>query len=94
MRVVTYLKSRKLRGYKMVFPNKYLKFKNSLLNLGSIIIKNMKKNFWYTVDEIWRDLKVEESVRQYTFNDLILTFDFLFSINSISINSEGKVCLN
>ena len=44
--------------------------------------------------KIWRDLKVEESVRQYTFNDLILTFDFLFSINSISINSEGKVCLN
>ena len=78
----------------MVFPNKYLKFKDSLINLGSIIIKKKKKNSWYTVDEIWRYIKVEENVRQYTFNDLILTFDFLFSINSISINSEGKVCLN
>lgn len=78
----------------MIFPNKYLKFTNSLINLGALIIKNMKKNIWHSADEIWREIKLEANFKQYTFNDFILALDFLFAVNGISINSEGKICLN
>ena len=76
----------------MIFPNKYLKFDKSLLNLGSIIIKSMKKGLWYSVDEIWRNIKSDAT--KYNFNDLILTLDFLFGTNCIDIDDEGKICLN
>lgn len=78
----------------MIFPNKYLKINKSLINLGAIIIKNIKNHMWYSVDEIWKNIKDDIDMNQYTFNDLILTLDFLFSVNCISINNEGKICLN
>lgn len=78
----------------MVFPNKYLHLSKSLINLGSIVIKSMEKGLWYSADEIWKNIRNEANIKHYTFNDLILTFDFLFSVNSISMNDEGNVCLN
>lgn len=78
----------------MIFPNKYLKINKSLINLGAIIIKNIKNHMLYSVDEIWKNIKDDIDMNQYTFNDLILTLDFLFSVNCISINNEGKICLN
>lgn len=78
----------------MVFPDKYLRFNKSLINLGAILIKNIERKLWYSVDELWKCIKIEADIKHYTFNDLILTLDFLFSINGISINNEGKICLN
>lgn len=78
----------------MIFPNKYLKLNNSLINLGAIVIKEMKKNVWYFVDEIWRNVQKKSNTKYFTFDDLIIVLDFLFCVNCISMNSEGKVCLN
>ena len=78
----------------MIFPSKHLKFNHCLLNLGALILKSMQKGQLYFVDDVWKCIKEQHIAMQYTFNDLILAFDFLFILGSISVNSEGKLCLN
>ena len=78
----------------MIFPSKHLRLNNALLNLGAIILKSMKKNQSYYVDDIWKTVKDQTNAKQFTFNDLILTFDFLFLLDAIFVNDEGKLCLN
>ena len=69
----------------MVLPSKHISFSQSLLGFGSYLLN--KLNDPLSVDEMWHvyqsDLKNELYHAKQSFDNLILTLLFLYSINAI-----------
>lgn len=78
----------------MILPTKHTKLAESLLGFSSVLIA-----FLHTprnVDELWNDFnnsnKNQRLLPAYqNFDQLILALDFLFLLNAVSLNSEGKL---
>lgn len=74
-----------------LYPKKHITLEQSYLGFGAQIISLISKNI--TVDELWQKANANYMVK-HNFDDLILTLDYLYSIDVIKINQEGKICLN
>jgi len=69
----------------MLVPAKHINFSESLLGFGSYVLKNLDNP--KTVDELWykyqSDIEKKEYYSNHSFDNLMLTIIFLFSIGSI-----------
>lgn len=69
----------------MLMPSKHINFSQSLLGFGGYLLEILEKP--KSVDEIWKiyqeDFQKEIYAAKHSFDNLILTFIFLFSINAI-----------
>lgn len=71
----------------MILPKKHIKLSESLFAMGAIILNELNEP--KTVDEIWEELKDNKFMNIRTFDNLILTLDYLYCINVLKINDEG-----
>ena len=68
----------------MILPSKHIKFENSLIGVGTEIVKHM--NSPQTVSQLWNDVKILPGIR--TFERFTLSLDLLFAIGMIEFH-EG-----
>lgn len=74
-----------------LFPKKHITLEQSYLGFGAQLLSLIHDSV--TVDELWQKSNANFIVK-HNFDDLILTLDYLYSIDVIKINQEGKICLN
>lgn len=74
-----------------LLPKKHITLEQSYLGFGAHLLLLINNSV--TVDELWQQSNVNFVVK-HSFDDLILTLDYLYSIDIIKINQEGKICLN
>lgn len=76
----------------MLIPAKHINFSESLLGFGGYILSNLDKP--KSVDEIWiqyqSDLEENNYFSNHSFDNLMLTIIFLFSIGTID-EKDGRV---
>lgn len=69
----------------MILPTKHSKIEQTLLGFGSYILQVIEQGT--TVDILWneylKDLDNKEFLAKHSFDNLILTLVFLFSIGAI-----------
>lgn len=79
----------------MIMPAKHINFSESLLGFGSYILQ--KLNTPTSVDDLWeeyqKDLKNELYFSKHSFDNLLMTLIFLYSIDII-FEKDGKVQKN
>ena len=80
----------------MLLPTKHINFSESLLGFGSYILNNLDTP--KTVDELWKRYKADMDndlyFAKHSFDNLVLTLLFLYSIDAISEkNGEIKRCV-
>jgi len=79
----------------MIMPAKHINFSESFLGFGSYILQHLNKP--KSVDELWeqyqKDLKSELYFSNHSFDNLIMTLMFLYSIDTIR-EEDGKVLKN
>ncbi|MEG1254836.1 ABC-three component system middle component 6 [Clostridium sp.] len=74
----------------MILPKKHIKLSESLFALGAIILSELKKQG--SVDSIWESVSSKSDFNiRITFDNFILTLDYLYSIGAIDINEDGGV---
>lgn len=76
----------------MLVPAKHINFSESLLGFGSYILKKLDEP--RSIDELWKiyqfDLKDKKYFSSHSFDNLMLTIIFLFSIGSIN-EKNGRI---
>ena len=76
----------------MILPTKHTNFSQSLLGLGAYILS--KLNSPKSVDELWRQYQMDCTSRvdlaKHTFDNLVMTLIFLYSIDVI-IEQNGII---
>jgi len=69
----------------MIMPSKHINFSQSLLGFGSYLLSKLDKPM--SIDDIWNkyqaDLLKENYIAKHSFDNLIMTFIFLYGINAI-----------
>lgn len=79
----------------MILPKKHLSLDESLFGFGAYLLDNIGKNS--NIDRLWRtylsDYKNNIYSVKFTFDQYIITIDFLFAINAIEINQKGELKL-
>jgi hypothetical protein len=72
-------------------PRKHISLDQSLLGFGAKIINLIDDNS--TLELLWQKCNINSAVK-HSFDDLVLTLDFLYLIDVIFINDKGFICLN
>jgi len=67
----------------MILPDKHLELSNSILTVGSILIKNMKEN--QTVSYLWSKTQTIPQIK--TYDRFLLGLDFLFIIGAVEFKN-------
>ncbi len=66
-------------------PSKHINFSQSLLGFGSYLLAKLDRPL--SIDDIWNiyqtDLSKENYIAKHSFDNLIMTFIFLYGINAI-----------
>lgn len=79
----------------MILPKKHLSLDESLFGFGAYLLNNIGKNS--NIDRLWRnylgDYKNNIYSVKFTFDQYIITIDYLFAINAIEINQKGELKL-
>lgn len=79
----------------MILPKKHLSLDESLLGFGAYLLDNIGKKS--NIDRLWRsylnDYKNNIYSVKFTFDQYIITIDYLFAINAIEINQKGELRL-
>lgn len=79
----------------MILPKKHLSLDESLFGFGAYLLDNIVKNS--NIDRLWRnylnDYKNNIYSVKFTFDQFIITIDYLFAINAIEINQKGELRL-
>jgi len=79
----------------MIMPAKHINFSESFLGFGSYILQSLNKS--KSVDEIWEeyqtDLGNELYFSNHSFDTLLMTLIFLYSINAIK-EDNGRILKN
>ncbi|WP_415397824.1 ABC-three component system middle component 6 [Sulfurimonas sp. CS5] len=79
----------------MIMPAKHINFSESFLGLGSYILQNLSEP--RSVDELWQmyqqDLQNELYFAKHSFDNLIMTILFLYSIDAVK-EIDAKVVKN
>ena len=70
----------------MILPTKHIDLRNSLLNVGAILIR--KLNEPKTINELWSDVRDLGEIKSFEF--FILGLDFLYLLKIIDIR-EGLI---
>jgi hypothetical protein len=65
----------------MILPDKSTPLSNSILGKGYLILDELETG--QTVSSLWEKVKAKQEIR--TFENFLLTMDFLFSIGLIRI---------
>jgi hypothetical protein len=75
----------------MIVPTKHINFSQSLLGFGSYILKKIEVS--KSIDDIWKeyqyDYKNNIYLTKHTFDKLLLTITFLYSIGAIEEKEGG-----
>ena len=70
----------------MIIPTKHTNFSQSLLGFGSYVLTQLKSP--KSIDEIWKQYQTDYKNKVYhakhSFDDLLLTIVFLYSIGSVN----------
>lgn len=79
----------------MIMPAKHINFSESLLGFGSYILQNLTEP--KSMDELWQkyqlDLQNELYFAKHSFDNLIMTILFLYSIDAVK-EDNAKVVKN
>lgn len=79
----------------MIMPAKHINFSESLLGFGSYILQNLSEP--KSVDELWQkyqqDLQDELYFAKHSFDNLIMTILFLYSVDAVK-EVNAKVVKN
>lgn len=73
----------------MILPTKHINFSQSLLGLGAYILTQLHspKN----IDELWEAYKVDYKnniyLAKHSFDNLVMTLIFLYSVGSVTENN-------
>ncbi|MGL5245722.1 MAG: ABC-three component system middle component 6 [Sarcina sp.] len=74
----------------MILPKKHIKLSESLFALGALVLSSIKDV--KTVDEIWSNISSQKEYSiKVSFDNYILTLDYLYAIGAIDINAEGRI---
>jgi hypothetical protein len=65
----------------MILPDKNTPLSNSFLGKGYLILAELETN--QTVSSLWEKVRMKQEIR--TFENYLLTMDFLFSIGLIKL---------
>ena len=77
----------------MLMPDKHIKIAESLIGLGSFVLDalNAPKN----IDSLWFDFQKVNNTELFpayhSFENFILAVDFLFSIDAVKEDSQGRL---
>jgi hypothetical protein len=78
----------------MILPSKHIRFSESLLGLGGVILRIIKEP--KTIDEIWfKFSEFNNDKKQFpayhNFDNVILALNYLYIIGAVSIDKNGKI---
>lgn len=77
----------------MVFPDKHIRFSESLLGLGSLVLESLSKP--KNIDELWKELKGVQQTQNlfitHNFENLVLATDILYAIGMIENYENGTL---
>ena len=68
----------------MIYPNKTIELKYTLLGVGSLIIAEL--NTPQTVSSLWERIRTREEIG--TFEKYVLTLDFLYLIGLVKMDND------
>lgn len=78
----------------MILPEKHLSLEESLFGYGAYLLSHIDSKM--SIDRLWRiysaDYKNNVYGVQFTFDQFIITIDYLFSIGAIEMNEKGEIC--
>lgn len=78
----------------MILPKKQLSLNESFFGFGAFLLEHI--NSPISVDELWRYYKDSYESKKYpvkfSFDQFIMTLDYLFIIGAIKENERGLLC--
>lgn len=78
----------------MILPKKQLSISESLFGFGGFLLQKLDTPL--TVDDLWEYYKDSYANKKYpvkfSFDQFIMTLDYLFIIGAIQRNEEGVLC--
>lgn len=77
----------------MLFPQKHISLAKSYLGFGAHILEILSVTD-ANVDELWFQYCALITSVNHSYEDLIYTLDFLYSIGTIELNEKGRICLS
>lgn len=73
----------------MILPTKHINFSQSLLGLGAYILTQLQSP--KSIDELWEAYKVDYKnniyLAKHSFDNLVMTLIFLYSVGSVTENN-------
>ena len=75
-----------------LLPKKHISLEQSLIGFSCHILTIIGKSKC-SLEYIWENCNTN-CIAKHTFDDLILTIDYLYAIGVLNMDSEGRVCLN
>lgn len=74
----------------MFLPEKHISMSQSILGFGGIILNTLSEP--QTIDMLWSKVESDFKLKKYhSFNNLVLTVNFLYMLNLISIDNKNKI---
>lgn len=77
----------------MVLPDKHIRFSESLLGLGALVLESL--DVPKGIDALWDELHSQmggnEFPAKHSFDNLVLTVDILFAIRAITLHRNGRL---
>ena len=74
-----------------LIPKKHVSLEHSLIGFGSKVI-SIIGNASVSLEYLWGQCNLNSTVK-HSFDDLVLTLDYLFGIGVVIQNEEGLLCL-
>jgi len=72
----------------MILPTKHINFSQSLLGLGAYVLSQLQSS--KSIDELWEAYKIDYKnniyLAHHSFDNLVMTLIFLYSIGSVAEN--------
>lgn len=79
----------------MILPEKHIKLSESLFGLGGVLLNLVQEPIY--IDDLWKQFEEINNTdimpANHSFDNFILALDYLFIINAINTNQEGKIYL-
>lgn len=77
----------------MIFPSKHIRLSESLFGHGAPILMLLNKP--RTIDQLWLEIdkkkEIQPVLKNISFETMVLTLDFLFTIRAINIDSKSRI---
>ena len=76
----------------MILPAKHIKFSQSLIGLGGLILSFLKEPM--TIDDIWAKYSKTSKSKfpgYHTFDNVVLAANLLYVIGALEINENGEL---